>query len=83
VKNRAPLAATPYLLLRLTSVRAQGWPKRQLPIQADGLSGHVEEIWKDLWPESGWLDGAGESWERGPTISTAWLRWLIFSTIQS
>lgn len=66
MKNRAPLAATPYRLLRLTSVRAQGWLKRQLQIQADGLSGYVEEIWKDLGPESGWLGGAGESWERGP-----------------
>jgi len=66
MKNRAPLAATPYRLLPLTSVRPQGWLKRQLQIQADGLSGHVEEIWKDLGPESGWLGGTGEGWERGP-----------------
>jgi hypothetical protein len=66
VKNRAPLAATPYRLLPLTSVRPDGWLKRQLQIQADGLSGHVEEIWEDLGPESGWLGGTGESWERGP-----------------
>lgn len=66
MKNRGPLAATPYPLLPLTSVRPRGWLKRQLQIQADGLSGHVEEIWKDLGPESGWLGGAGESWERGP-----------------
>src|SRR5208282_1292290 len=66
VKNRAPLAATPYQLLPLSSVRPQGWLKRQLQIQADGLSGHVEEIWKDLGPESEWLGGTGEGWERGP-----------------
>lgn len=66
MKNRAPLTATPYRLLPLTSVRPRGWLKGQLQIQADGLSGHVEEIWKDLGSESGWLGGAGESWERGP-----------------
>jgi uncharacterized protein len=66
MKNRAPLALTPYRPLPLTSVRPRGWLKRQLQIQAEGLSGHVEDIWKDLGPESGWLGGAGESWERGP-----------------
>ncbi len=66
VKNRAPLASTPYTLLPLTSVKPEGWLKRQLQIQADGLSGHIEEIWPDLGPASGWLGGKGESWERGP-----------------
>jgi hypothetical protein len=66
VKNRAPLASTPYNLLPLTSVKPEGWLKRQLEIQAQGLSGHIEEIWPDLGPNSGWLGGTGESWERGP-----------------
>jgi len=66
VKNRAPLASTPYTLLPLTAVMPEGWLKRQLQIQADGLSGHIEEIWPDLGPNSGWLGGKGESWERGP-----------------
>jgi hypothetical protein len=83
VKNRAPLAATPYRLLRLTPVRVQGWLKRQLQIQADGLSGHVEEIWKDLGPESGWWAVRVRVGSVAPTISTVWFRWLIFSTIQS
>ena len=66
MKNRAPLASTPYTLLPLTAVKPEGWLKRQLQIQADGLSGHIEEIWPDLGPDSGWLGGKGESWERGP-----------------
>jgi hypothetical protein len=39
---------------------------QQLQIQADGLSGHLDETWTDVGPNSGWLGGTGESWERGP-----------------
>ncbi|HXG66949.1 MAG TPA: beta-L-arabinofuranosidase domain-containing protein [Blastocatellia bacterium] len=66
VKNRRPLAPNALYPLPLTSVKPQGWLRRQLRIQADGLSGHLDEFWPDLGPDSGWLGGAGESWERGP-----------------
>ena len=66
IKNRAPLAANAFYLLPLGSVRPQGWLQRQLQIQADGLSGHLDETWADVGPNSGWLGGTGESWERGP-----------------
>jgi hypothetical protein len=35
-------------------------------IQATGLGGHLDETWADVGPNSGWLGGNGESWERGP-----------------
>lgn len=66
VKNRAPLPANSFNLLPLTSVKPRGWLRRQLEIQARGLSGHLDEFWPDLGPNSGWLGGTGESWERGP-----------------
>jgi hypothetical protein len=53
-------------LLALGSIRPRGWLKSQLQIQANGLSGHLDETWPDVGPTSGWLGGAGESWERGP-----------------
>ncbi len=66
VKNRAPLPQNSFDRLPLTSVKPRGWLRRQLEIQAGGLSGHLDEFWPDLGPNSGWLGGKGESWERGP-----------------
>lgn len=66
MQNRAPLQPNGYYLLPLTSVKPTGWLKRQLQTQAQGLSGHLEEFWPDLGPNSAWLGGSGEGWERGP-----------------
>jgi hypothetical protein len=65
-QNRPPLPATSMYLLPLTSIRPRGWLQRQLRIQADGLSGHLDELWSDVGPNSAWLGGTGEAWERGP-----------------
>jgi hypothetical protein len=55
-----------FQLLPLGSVQPKGWLRRQLEIQANGLSGHLDETWPDVGPKSGWLGGTGEAWERGP-----------------
>jgi hypothetical protein len=65
-KNRAPLAASAFYPLPLGSIRPAGWLQGQLLIQAHGLGGHLDETWPDVGPNSGWLGGTGESWERGP-----------------
>lgn len=65
-RNRAPLAPQPFFLLPAGSIRPAGWLKRQLEIQAAGMGGRLDETWPDVGPNSGWLGGAGESWERGP-----------------
>jgi uncharacterized protein len=66
VPNRAPLQPNTFNALPLTSVMPKGWLLEQLRIQANGLSGHLDEFWPDLGPESAWLGGSGEGWERGP-----------------
>jgi hypothetical protein len=66
IQNRAPLAQNAFYLLPLGAVKPAGWLKRQMRIQADGLSGHLDETWVDVGSNSGWLGGTGESWERGP-----------------
>jgi uncharacterized protein len=64
--NREPLMRTAFSPLPLGSIRPRGWLSHQLRTQASGLTGHLEEFWPDLGPNSGWLGGTGESWERGP-----------------
>ena len=78
LQNRAPLAAQPYLLLPVGSIKPTGWLRRQLEIQAAGLGGRLDEVWSDVGPNSAWLGGAGEAWERGPyfldgLLPLAWL----------
>jgi uncharacterized protein len=78
VTNRPPLADRAYYFLPLGSIRPTGWLRNQLQIQADGLGGHLDEVWPDVGPNSGWLGGTGESWERGPyfldgLVPLAWM----------
>ena len=63
--QRTSLEATHFQPLPLGSVTPKGWLKRQLEIQADGLTGHLDEFWPDL-ADNQWLGGANGGWERGP-----------------
>jgi hypothetical protein len=64
--NRAPLQPNAFNPLPLGSVMPKGWLLDQLKLQAAGLSGHLDEFWPDLGPNTAWLGGTGEGWERGP-----------------
>jgi hypothetical protein len=46
-------------------IKPRGWLKRQLRIQADGLSGNLDKIWPDV-RDSKWLGGGRDGWERAP-----------------
>jgi hypothetical protein len=52
--------------LPLGTIEPRGWLLDQLRLQADGITGQLEEVWADVGPDSGWLGGPGENWERGP-----------------
>lgn len=46
-------------------ITPQGWLRRQLEIQAAGLSGALPRIWPDI-RDSAWIGGDREGWERVP-----------------
>lgn len=46
-------------------LKPQGWLKRQLEIQAEGLSGNLDKVWRDV-RDSAWIGGDAEGWERVP-----------------
>ena len=46
-------------------IRPDGWLKRQLEIQAQGLSGNLDKVWRDV-RDSAWIGGDAEGWERVP-----------------
>lgn len=60
-----PLAAPAFTPLPLGAVTPAGWLARQLRIQADGLTGHLDLFWPDV-AQSQWFGGTAEGWERAP-----------------
>ena len=67
-----PLRASTFEPLPLGSIKPTGWLRDQLRIQADGLSGHIDEFWPDI-KNSAWFGGTAEGWERVPY----WLDGLV------
>lgn len=57
-----PLAFTPFTT---SEIKPSGWLKKQLEIQAEGLSGNLDKIWPDI-RDSRWIGGDKEGWERVP-----------------
>lgn len=58
-------------------IKPSGWMRRELEIQAAGLSGNLDKIWPDI-RDSAWIGGECEGWERVPYwldgfIPLAWL----------
>lgn len=46
-------------------LKPSGWLLRQLTIQAEGLSGNLDKVWRDV-RDSAWIGGDAEGWERVP-----------------
>ena len=46
-------------------LKPAGWLRRELEVQAEGLSGHLDKVWPDI-RDSKWIGGNCEGWERVP-----------------
>jgi hypothetical protein len=63
--SREPLMQSSFVALPLGSVKPLGWLKDQLVVQANGLTGHLDEFWPDV-ANSAWKGSNGDAWERAP-----------------
>lgn len=69
--NRAPLLPSPLIQLPIKAIKPEGWLRKQLELEADGMVGHLTEIseWCDF-KTSPWVEKNGEgdkyNWEEMP-----------------
>lgn len=72
VSNKAPLQPQQFIKLPAGTIQPEGWLKKQLELQKDGLNGHLGEI--SAWlqkKDNAWLKTGGQwGWEEVPY----WLR---------
>ena len=54
-----------YTMFTSKEIKPAGWLRRQLEIQADGLSGNLDKVWRDV-RDSKWIGGDADGWERVP-----------------
>ena len=54
-----------YNLFTSKEIKPIGYIKNQLKIQAEGLSGNLDKMWRDI-RDSKWIGGDAEGWERVP-----------------
>lgn len=54
-----------YEFFTTKELKPAGWMRKQLEIQANGLSGHLDKMWPDI-ADSAWIGGSHEGWERVP-----------------
>ena len=66
ISQKPALSSAAFETLPLGDIKPKGWLFKQLRLQADGQTGHLEELWSDVGEDSAWLGGTGEDWERGP-----------------
>jgi len=46
-------------------IKPRGWLRSQLRVQADGLAGNLDKVWRDV-RDSAWIGGSADGWERVP-----------------
>ena len=82
-KNREPLYPAAFQALPLGAIKPRGWLLNQLKVQANGLTGHLDEFWPDVGPTAaGWAETVNPG-SAVPIISTACFPWPICSKMSA
>jgi Beta-L-arabinofuranosidase, GH127 catalytic domain/Beta-L-arabinofuranosidase, GH127 middle domain len=70
IGNRAPLVPSPLLKLPIGAITPKGWLRHQLELEADGMTGHLEDLSKWCnFKQSAWASPEGQGkfgWEEVP-----------------
>lgn len=67
INNPSPLHPNKYIELPIGSIKPHGWLRTVLENQANGATGHLDELYPHVMGQrNGWLGGDGDQWERGP-----------------
>lgn len=69
VFNRRPLSGTRLAPIPLGGIEPRGWYRDQLEIQANGLTGCLEDFWQHVGVYSSWKGGSGEPTEWVPNYA--------------
>jgi DUF1680 family protein len=68
--NREPLLPSPFIKLPIGSITPKGWLRHQLELEAQGMTGHLQEISKwSKFEDNAWADAQGQGnngWEELP-----------------
>jgi DUF1680 family protein len=68
--NREPLLPSPFIKLPIGSITLKGWLRHQLELEAQGMTGHLQEISKWCkFEDNAWADAQGQGnngWEELP-----------------
>ena len=74
IANRRPLVPSAFIKLPIGSITPKGWLRRQLELEADGMTGHLEEISKWCKFEgNAWVSRTGQG-DNGWEECTYWLK---------
>ena len=65
IGNRMEINMKKWNFYTSKEIKPEGWMRRQLEIQAEGLSGNLDKVWRDV-RDSAWIGGEAEGWERVP-----------------
>jgi DUF1680 family protein len=64
--GKSSFVPSKYSELPLGAIKPKGWLLHQLQIMRRGTTGHLDEVYRKVKNDNGWLGGNGDGWEETP-----------------